>query len=268
MSSKRVVVAPSSDDLYDLVADKFIVRSRKILRRTGSLRVVLTGGETQHAVLQAIARHAGASSLPWDSASFFLGDERFSPTGSGDRNDEMVQEHLLGPLRIPAESLYSAPSPDTGGDLNASADTYREMVAPEGVWPAFDIALIGMGPDAHVLSVFPGSWLAGVNTPDIQAVPDSPKPPEQRITMTIPLVNQSDRVWLVASGADKAGAVGLAMADAATGEVPAAGLRGRHSTKVFIDQEVAGVLPAELIADERVWTATDERADYVPKALR
>ena len=268
MSSKRVVVASSAEELYDLVADKFIVRSRKILSRTGSLRVILTGGATQEAVFQAIVRHQAASTLPWAQALFFLGDERFSPAGSGERNDEMAQEYLLRPLGVSDTQISSAPGPDTGLGVDDSAATYRQAMSPAGQWPAFDIALIGMGPDAHVLSVFPGSALAGASEPDIQPVTDSPKPPTQRVSMTIPLVNHTDRVWLVASGADKAGAVGLAMADAAIGEVPAAGLRGRRSTKVFIDQDVADFLPAQLIADERVWTASDERADYVPKALR
>jgi 6-phosphogluconolactonase len=119
-----------------------------------------------------------------------------------------------------------------------------------------------------VLSVFPGSAQAAISDEGVVAVENSPKPPPERVTMTLPLVNRSKRVWLIASGADKASAVGLALADAQPVEVPAAGLRGTHSTKVFIDSALASGVPAELVERERFWSADDERADYIPNALR
>ncbi|MEX2441911.1 MAG: 6-phosphogluconolactonase, partial [Pontimonas sp.] len=72
-------------------------------------------------------------------------------------------------------------------------------------------------------------------------------PPRQRLTMTISLLNRSDRVWMVVSGAEKAPALGPALAGASVGEVPASGVRGLKSTKIFIDSDLAGLLPQELV---------------------
>lgn len=271
MSDKRVVIAPSRGELAGLVADKFLVRAAKSIRRTGQFRVILTGGTVGIETLAAIAQHPKAADLDWSKVQLWWGDERFVPAGHPDRNDQQAEKVFLSRLPLEEAHIHRFPAAD-GLDVETAAGVYRELLrsqAAEGEqWPVFDLAFAGMGPDAHVLSVFPGSDQARATVPDVLAVTDSPKPPAQRLTMTIPLVNRSARVWMVVAGSDKAAALALALADASTSEVPAAGLRGTQSTKMFIDQELADVLPEELISSGQFWSADDERADYVPKALR
>jgi len=273
VSDKRVVVSPSAEELFALVADKFIIRARKILTRTGQLRVVLTGGETQKRLLEALTQHPAVGDLNWNDAIWLLGDERFVEHDSAERNLEMVQQSFLRPLGVHDERVLSAPSIQEAASVDDAAEKYRaHLHAATGGWtgagPVFDLALVGMGSDGHVLSVFPGSQAVSATDPDVVGVPDSPKPPSQRVTLTLPLLNRTARIWIVASGPEKAGAVGLTMAGAAPNEVPVAGVRGTRSTKVFIDAELADMMPSELIAHEKVWTAADERADYIPRALR
>lgn len=267
MSERRVVIAASRQDLTTLVADKFIVRALKTLRRKGQFSVVLTGGSVGIETLADIALHPKASEVDWSSVSVYWGDERFVPAGHSDRNDQQAAEVFLEPLGIPESRIFRFPAAD-GLDLSEAAAEFQHRIAPEGSWPEFDLAFAGMGPDGHVLSVFPGRDEARTSEAAILPVTDSPKPPPLRLTMTIPLVNRAARVWMVVAGADKAAAMGLALADMNPAEVPAAGLRGSHSTKIFIDQELAQALPAELLGTDQFWTADDERADYVPKALR
>ena len=271
MNGTRVVIAPDRDQLTALVADKFVVRARKTLERTGAFRVVLTGGRLGTDVLRAIAAHPTTHTLDWSKVSVFWGDERFVPEGDEDRNDEQAQAALLAALPQTPGRIVRFPAASAEIRLDEAETTARNDVlgaGEQGQWPDFDLALLGMGPDGHVLSVFPGTDLARAQSPDVAAVWHSPKPPAERLTMTIPLVNRSQRVWVVVSGAEKAAALGLALAGAATAEVPAAGVRGIVSTKIFADQELASMLPDELVRDERFWSAEDERADYVPKALR
>lgn len=273
MSEKRVVVSPGDQELLQLVADKFISRAGKILRKTGQLRVVLTGGATQGHLLRLISRHKSAGTVDWARATWVLGDERFVQEDSAERNVQMVWDSFLGAVGVSRKNVFSAPAVGDAGSVMEAADSYRRrLLELTGDWSGsdqlFDIALVGMGPDGHVLSVFPGSSAAAASEPDVLGVQDSPKPPAERVTLTLPLLNRTERVWIVTSGAEKAGAVGLAMAGAAVNEVPVAGVRGTRSTKVFIDQALADLLPAELIARQKVWTAADERADYVPEALR
>lgn len=273
MSEKRVVVSPSREELFDLVADKFVNRSGKLLSRKGRLRVILTGGETQSRLLRALSRHPRLREVKWDRAMWFLGDERFVGSESPERNVGMVWEAFLESVGVPPERVLSAAGLGDAQSVDEAAEGYRQALeAVTGEWvsdePLFDLALVGMGADGHVLSVFPRSPAAATTEPDVYAVTDSPKPPPERVTLTLPLLNRTERVWMVASGAEKAGAVGLMMAEAAVHEVPAAGVRGTHSTKVFIDAELAQMVPADLISQQHVWTAADERADYVPEALR
>jgi 6-phosphogluconolactonase len=271
MSDKRVVIAPSAAELAHLVADKFVVRARKVLERTGSFRVVLTGGGLGIDVLRAISQHPTVHELNWAGVTVFWGDERFVPASDPERNDLAARAALLDSLGLERSQLVSFPASDGSLDLEDAAAHARAAIleyGSDGQWPHFDLAFAGMGPDGHVLSVFPGSQHAQADAPDIRAVWDSPKPPPQRLTMTIGLLNRSERVWMVVSGANKAAALGLALAGASVAEVPAAGVRGLKSTKIFTDAELAGLLPEELVRSDTFWSADDERADYVPKALR
>lgn len=273
MSDKRVVVSPSADELFTLVADKFINRSRKVLSRTGQLRIVLTGGETLKRLLEALSCHPQVGEVNWNDAIWVLGDERFVDKDSAERNLEMVRQSFLRPVGVDEERVLSAPSVRDAESVDRAAEKYRELLqAVTGGWtdtgPVFDLALVGMGSDGHVLSIFPGSQAVAATEPDVVGVADSPKLPSERVTLTLPLLNRTERIWIVASGPDKGGAVGLTMAGAAPNEVPVAGVRATRSTKVFIDAELAEMLPPELIAHHKVWTAADERADYIPQALR
>ena len=268
MRERRLVIAPSREELTTLVADKFIGRVLKTLRRQERFSVVLTGGTVGIETLSAIATHPKASEVNWAAVDLYWGDERFVPSGDPERNDEQAREVFLAPLNIPERSIHRFPSSDDG-DIVKQAQTFsQELCGAEDTWPVFDLAFVGMGPDGHVLSVFPGHPEANEGEAGIRAVVDSPKPPPQRLTMTLPLINSATRVWMVVAGADKAAAMGLALADASVPEVPAAGIRGRQSTKIFIDNELAMALPQELLGTDQFWTAEDERADYVPKALR
>jgi 6-phosphogluconolactonase len=78
-------------------------------------------------------------------------------------------------------------------------------------------------------------------------VRDSPKPPPERITLTRPVINASKRVWLVLTGADKASALGLALAGASYASVPAAGAKGRRRTVFFVDEAAASEVSPDLI---------------------
>lgn len=248
-----------------------MVRAAKTLARNGALRVVLTGGGLGIEVLHAIAAHPRRDELDWKNVTFFWGDERFVPRGHEDRNDRAAREALLDIVKVPEAQIVSFPASDEVDSVTTAASLARDTLLRYGSddqWPTFDIAFAGMGPDGHVLSVFPGSDAARVDSPDVLAVSDSPKPPPERLTMSLALLNRSARVWIVAAGADKAAGLGLALAGASVVEVPASGLSGGHSTKIFTDAELAGLLPEELVRREQFWSADDERADYVPQALR
>ncbi len=112
----------------------------------------------------------------------------------------------------------------------------------EGI-PHFDVALIGIGPDGHCCSLFPGHpGLDELDTAAI-AVRDSPKPPPTRVSLTFTALNAANEIWFVASGEGKAEAVARALAGADCVEIPSAGPRGRNRTLWLLDRAAAGKLP-------------------------
>ena len=93
--------------------------------------------------------------------------------------------------------------------------------------PAFDVLMLGIGPEGHVASLFPGMPALYDERP-VVAVRGSPKPPPTRLTMTLPSIQAAREVWVIASGPDKANAIAMALSDAGPVQVPAAGARGRR----------------------------------------
>ncbi len=112
------------------------------------------------------------------------------------------------------------------------------------------MCFLGVGPDGHIASLFPDRPEILITDRAVVPVRDSPKPPPDRVSMTRPVINGSQRVWMVLSGADKASALGLALAGASYASVPAAGAKGRKRTVFFVDDAAASQVPPELIDGE------------------
>ena len=105
----------------------------------------------------------------------------------------------------------------------------------------FDICLLGMGVDGHVASIFPAHPSAEETAHTVVAVNDSPKPPSNRISITLPTINQSSEVWFLVTGDEKADAVERSVAGDPA--VPAGVARGRSQTHWFLDEAAAARLP-------------------------
>jgi 6-phosphogluconolactonase len=128
---------------------------------------------------------------------------------------------------------------DTGQGAEAAADAYAAALEAAGS-PTFDVVMLGVGPDGHVASLFPGYPQLKVTDVPVVAVHDSPKPPPTRLSLTFPYLARSREVWFVVSGDDKAHAVGQALTG---GDVPAAQPKGRERTVWLIDEAAASEIP-------------------------
>jgi 6-phosphogluconolactonase len=255
-TEKRVVVSPDPATLADSVAARFLARLAKITAEGRDAHVSLTGGSMGSAVLAAAARHPKIGKVDWSRVHFWWSDERYVPRDDDDRNEKQARAALLDALDLPAANIHAIAGSDSGLDLDAAAAAYAKELARFGqgdgadAWPSFDICFLGVGPDAHIASLFPDRQEIRVTDQAVLAVRDSPKPPPDRVTMTRPVINGSQRVWLVLSGADKASALGLALAGASYHSVPAAGAKGRRRTIFFVDDAAASQVPVELITGE------------------
>lgn len=253
-AEKRVVISPDPGALADSVAARFLSRVAKRVDEGKLAHISLTGGTMGSAVLAAAARNPRAARLDWSLVHFWWSDERFVARDDADRNEKQARAALLDALDLPAANVHAAPASDDGLDLDGAADAYAAELArfpgPDGPWPSFDVCFLGVGPDAHIASLFPDRPEIQIVDRAVVPVRDSPKPPPERVSMTRPVINGSKRVWMVLSGADKASALGLALAGAAYESVPAAGAKGRKRTVFFVDQDAAAKVPPELIDQE------------------
>jgi 6-phosphogluconolactonase len=254
-AEKRVVVRRDADEVAGAVASRLLSR---IIKRTsvGKLaHVSLTGGSMGGRVLAAAAAQSRIAEVDWSLVHFWWSDERFVPRGDPDRNDVAAYSTLFAAVPVPEENIHTMAGSDEGLDLDGASDAYaaeleRFADPAVGAWPSFDVCFLGVGPDAHIASLFPDRPEIQVTDRATLPVRDSPKPPPERITMTRPVINSSKRVWLVLAGPDKASALGLALAGASYQSVPAAGAKGRKRTVFFVDQAAAAKVPPDLIDAE------------------
>src|SRR6478735_9813175 len=251
-NERRVLVHPDKASLAGSVAARFITKLLDILDTQAVAHVVLTGGSMGGSVLQSVGASAAHTSIDWSRVHFWWGDERWLPAGDAERNDEQARVAFLGDLDLPGENLHPFPASDSGLDLDTAAEVYAAELSAHGVdglpHPIFDITFLGVGPDGHIASLFPHR--SGIQVTDRTVIPvrNSPKPPPERLSLTRPVINSSQRIWLVLAGSDKASALGLALAGASYTEVPVAGAKGRKRTVFFVDKEASVDVPENLIA--------------------
>jgi 6-phosphogluconolactonase len=250
VTGAEVVVHRTAELLAATTAARLLVHLVDAQAERGSASFVATGGGMGSAVLAAVASSPARDAVDWGSVDVWWGDERFLPAGDPERNETQAREALLDAVPLdPARVHAMAPSDGRfGADVDAAARGYAEElavaagtgpVAPAPV-PAFDVVMLGVGPDGHVASLFPGHPGARETAPGAIAVRESPKPPPVRISLTFPALNRGREVWLVASGASKAVAVARALDPGASEtEVPASGVHGTVRTRWLLDAEAA-----------------------------
>jgi 6-phosphogluconolactonase len=220
----------------------------------GQASIVLTGGGIGTKVLAELAAAPARDAVDWHRVEFWWGDERFLPTGDPERNETGARSALLDHVDVLPERVHPMPGPDgpDGADPEAAADRYAsELQAAaqpqdrEGV-PRFDVLLLGIGPDAHVASLFPGLPALYEDDRTVVAVRGAPKPPPTRLSLTLPAIRSAQDVWILASGAEKAGAVRLALSGGGPVQVPASGARGVQQTLFLLDRAAAAEVPVQL----------------------
>jgi 6-phosphogluconolactonase len=239
---------PDSDALAAAAGERLIDVIDAAVAARGRALVVLTGGGNGNRILRYLAAHE--KRVDWAKVHLFWGDDRYVSEDDDERNDKQAGEALLDHVDIPARNVHPMPASDGefGNDLAAAALAYEQLLAanaePGDPAPNFDVHLLGVGPEGHINSLFPDTPAVRETTRLVVGVEDSPKPPPQRITLTLPAIQRSREVWMLVSGEEKADAVAAAIGGADPVSVPAAGAVGREDTVWFLDTQAAAKLSA------------------------
>lgn len=254
MSVPQVVIHRDKELMARAAAARLITKVVDAQAARGSASVVLTGGRNGNALLAALAESPARDAVDWARLDLWWGDERFLPDGDPERNVTQAREALLDSVPVTAARVHAMPASDGpyGGDADAAAAAYAQELAraaaaeDRGHVPAFDVLMLGVGPDTHIASLFPGHPGVRETERTVVGVHGAPKPPPTRISLTLPAIRAAREVWLLAAGEDKAGAVAIALSGPGELQAPAAGAYGRSRTLWLIDGPASAKLPPEL----------------------
>jgi 6-phosphogluconolactonase len=227
------------------VADRFLQRLVAAQGRGEEPHVALTGGTIAEAVHRQIALRAPDHDVDWTRVVFWWGDERYVAPDSPERNALDARQGFLDV--VGATQVHEIPSTAAAPDVDSAATAYADLLRSAGAGQ-FDLVMLGMGPDGHVASLFPG--FAQLDVDDRIAVPvtGSPKPPPERVSLTFAALNRTRATWFLVTGEEKADAVHRALAgEGDVHETPARGIdpapiSGAGETIWFLDLPAAGNL--------------------------
>ncbi|HEX6151627.1 6-phosphogluconolactonase [Nocardioides sp.] len=226
MHEPDIEVHGDATRLATAVAGELRRRLAAVQARGEVPHVGLTGGSIAQRVHEELGRRGRDSDVDWSRVVFWWGDERYVATDSEDRNARQARTAFLDAVGADLANVHEAPATDSGLSLEDAAAAYGQELREHGAG-AFEVLMLGIGPDGHVASLFPGHPALGVDDAPTVAVADSPKPPPERISLTFGALNRSRAIWLVASGEEKAEAVARALAaDGSVEETPARGVTG------------------------------------------
>jgi len=202
----------------------------------GRFSISLSGGSTPRRLYQLLAEPPFRQAMPWDRIHWFWGDERFVPPDHPDSNYRMVREALLARAPVPAANIHPV---ETEGDPAAAARAYertlKDYYGAETLDPArplFDVELLGLGPDGHTASLFPGTKVLDERQRWVTEVVGAK--PEERITLTYPVLDSSRHTAFLVAGADKREP--LARVLAGDRELPAARFQPVGELVWFVDE--------------------------------
>lgn len=248
--SGKLNVFDSEEELSVSLAKYVADLSDKFVKERGAFTVVLSGGSLIKS-LRKLLEAPYVNSIDWSKWHVFWVDERVVPKDHPDSNYKLAFDNFLSKVPIPPAHIYAIndtlPAEGAAEDYEACL---RGLVKTNVIatseatgFPKFDLQLLGMGPDGHVASLFPGHPLVNEDKKWVTFIKDSPKPPPERITFTFPVINSSAYVALVICGSGKAGAVKTALSENHSSErLPVQMVSAEGELKWFLDKEAAAML--------------------------
>lgn len=212
------------------------------VKERGRFAIALAGGHTPAKLYQMWAQTGkGAMRTPWERVHLFWGDERYVQRDDPASNYRMARESLIAHVPIPKENVHAmptdAPQPEKAAEAYEAELRRFFGAAP----PAFDLQLLGLGVEGHTASLFPGSPALEEKERWVTAV-EAPAKPPQRLTLTLPVLNQGRNTFFLVVGEDKRKIIAALRGDASSGPspYPAARIQPRGPVVWFLDKAAAG----------------------------
>jgi 6-phosphogluconolactonase len=243
-SARDVRPFPTLDALSDAAAEEIVAVARASVAARGRFTLALAGGNTPRRTYELLAtRHRDA--IDWSRTDIVFGDERFVPADDQRSNYRMAREALLSRVPIPHQRVYAVPT--DAPTVEDAAAVYDDTLTPL-VRDGIDLVLLGVGPDGHTASLFPGSPAIDEKTrfAAAAAAPTAVQPAVPRITTTLPFLNGARSAMFLIAGADKRSVIGEILSGSETAQrYPAAMVFSRERTIWLIDQSAMPASPSD-----------------------
>ncbi|CAN2185843.1 NagB 6-phosphogluconolactonase/Glucosamine-6-phosphate isomerase/deaminase [Candidatus Nanopelagicaceae bacterium] len=213
------------DELADEVTAQILIAIENGLLAQGVFHLVLTGGTLGVQIANSLKSAFNAAPEMYKGLHIWWSDERFVNLDSSERNAAPFH----GTLTNTNIQIHESLAPDSPATIEDAVENYRGAL--EGV--TVDLNILGVGPDGHVASLFPG--IADLDDlRNIFAITDSPKPPAMRISFTMKFINEAREIWIVAAGESKADAVAKIIEGDLS--IPASYVSAQVRTRLIVDQ--------------------------------
>lgn len=219
-SSVEIRKLSTPQELFEAAAEEVVRAAHEAVTERGQFTIALSGGSTPKNLYNLLATNARAA-LPWDRTFFFWGDERHVPPNDPDSNYRMAEEAMLSKIPVSAGNVFRIPAENP--DAAAAAEGYEQDIRKffrleAGQIPKFDLILLGLGPDGHTASLFPGT--AALQEKSHLVVANwVEKLKTNRITLTLPVLNAARCVMFLVSGTDKATVLRAVLEEDVPGEL-------------------------------------------------
>jgi 6-phosphogluconolactonase len=196
----------TADELARTVAGKWLDEIESVNRAGKSYCVALSGGRIAQKFFAATVEQARARAVSFERTHFFWADERCVPPDDAESNFAIARKFLFAPLKIADAQIHRIRGEDSPEAAAKAASTEVSKIAPvnENGQPVLDLIFLGMGKDGHVASLFPGeSETAAASKAVYRAIKNSPKPPQNRVTLGYAAIAAARQVWVLVSGTGK-----------------------------------------------------------------
>jgi 6-phosphogluconolactonase len=238
MIERKLITLPDADAVAQKAGEWLV---EKALAKRGAFAVSLSGGSTPRRLYELLARAPLLARMPWDRVHWFWGDERFVPQSDPQSNYRMVWNAMLSQAPVPLENVHPIPTEglapaQSAARYEAELKRYYGSDELDLAGPLFDVTFLGLGPDGHTASLFPGTDVLNERTrwaAAVEGVKDEP-----RITLTYPALESSRATAFLVEGAGKHEMLGRLMKGDTS--IPAARLRPNGDLFVFADKAAVG----------------------------
>jgi 6-phosphogluconolactonase len=242
----QVNIYDSRQALSQALTHSILKLSASCAKKRRSFCVALSGGSLVDILAMALARDLPDGDVDWSTWHVFWADERWVPWQSPESNYGVANSRLLRHVPIPGGQIYPM---DTSQSPERAAKAYASILEAvcrpgRGRLPRLDLILLGIGPDGHTASLFPDHPVLHESVEWVSPVMDAPKPPPNRITLTLPLINHARHIAWVATGPGKADIVARILNPSPGSKKLPAGLvsPSNGDARWFIDQGAAAGL--------------------------